>query len=217
MDDAKETKRSKKNIFNWRSLFAGVLIALLVVAGFRFITFKRDDVHYHANFVLYINGQKDEFKNFTFYEEVAVCAVHDPDDMKTRVHMHGQNGALVHVHAHAVTWGQFFDNLGYTVGDNVVATDKNVYADGTDGNELTFELNGQKVESIADRVIKSEDVLLINYGKDDDKTLQSRYDAVPRTAHQANTTADPSTCSGSEPITLTTRVKYAIGLPDTEH
>jgi hypothetical protein len=198
-------------------LLAGIFIGLLLFTAFRFVVIKDDTVHYHADFAFYLNGQKDEFKSFTFYEEIAACDAHDADNSKGRAHLHNQNNHLVHVHADGITWGYFFANLGYTLGDTIVKTDSGAYIDGQDGNQLTFLLNGQKIDAIATRVIHSEDVLLINYGKDDDKTLQSRYDTIPHDAHKANVTADPAACSGSQKWTLTTRLKKALGLDSSGH
>lgn len=200
-------------------LFAVVMFFAGIVAfiAFRYATFKSDQVHYHANFALYINDQRDPFKSFTFYEEVSACSSNDVDNPKTRVHMHDQNSGLVHVHAHGVTWGQFFDNLGYTLGDNLVKTDNGVYIDGQNGNTLTFILNGQKVSDVADRVIKSEDRLLINYGNDDAKTIQKHYDSVPTDAHKANTEHDPAACSGGVELTSWQRLKQAAGFNSSVH
>lgn len=214
ISDIKEPKSKKINLPLF-GLAMFVLGAFMLIA-FRFTMIKDNSVHHHANFALYINGQKDEFKSFTFYEEVAACNAHDPDDVKSRVHMHNKTAGLLHVHARAVTWGQFFANLGYTLGNKVVETDAGVYGDGQDGNTLSYLLNGQEVTSIENRVIKSEDVLLINYGKDDEKTLQDRNAAIPRTAKEANTTPDPAACSGSKKLTFTDRLKQSLGLK-SEH
>lgn len=196
---------------------AGLLVAFVATTAVRFSLIKNDDVHFHANFSLYINGQEDQFKSFTFYEEVATCDVHAIDDLKGRAHMHDQNGHMVHVHAHAVSWGAFFSNLGYTLGDNVIKTDNGVYISGDDGNKLTFILNGQPVNNISNTLIKSEDVLLINYGKDSDATLKQRYDAIPRDAHKANVTKDPAACSGTEGHGTWEKMKQALGLPTEPH
>ncbi len=210
--------KETKPIVKKRLLLGGgmFLLGALVVVGIRFAAIKDDSVHYHANFALYINGQKDEFKSFTFYEEVQACTLNDPDNVKTRAHMHDQNSGLVHVHAHGVTWGQFFDNLGYTLGNKVVATDAGVFTDGQDTNKLSFILNGEPVQTIADRVIKSQDKLLINYGNDDDKTLQNRFNSVPADAAKANTTQDPAACSGSHKLTFTDRLKLSLGLSSSQ-
>jgi hypothetical protein len=198
-------------------VIVGLVLGIFTFGLFRFAMVKDDHVHYHANFALYINGQRDEFKSFTFYEEIAACDAHQADNPKTRSHMHDNNNHLVHVHASGITWGDFFNNLGYTLGDTLIKTDNGAYLTGDDGNQLSFLLNGQKATAIANKVIYSEDVLLVNYGKDDGKTLQSRYDGIPRDAGHANHTADPSACQGPEKFTFTTRLKKALGFETTSH
>lgn len=197
-------------------LIGGMLFGLVLLVGARFITLKSDTVHYHANFALYINGQQDRFDGPGYYEEIQTCGVHDEDDIRGRVHMHDQNNHVVHVHAHAVSWDAFFANLGYTLGDKVISTSKGTYVDGQDGNKLTLKLNGKDVKSIAGKLIKSEDVLLINYGNDGASTLQKRYDDIPRDAHQANVSKDPAACSGGQALGFWTRLQRAIGINDSQ-
>ena len=193
-------------------VLAGIIIGVLGLATVRFFTLKSDEVHYHADFALYINEQRDEFNNFTFYEEVQACEEHDANNVKARVHLHDKKSSLIHVHDNGVTWGQFFANLGYTLGDKAVVTDGGVYVNGISGNKLSFLLNGEPVQTLENRVIRTEDVVLINYGNEEAKTLQNRYDAIPRTARKANTEKDPSTCSGNSGLTLTDRLKQSLGI-----
>jgi hypothetical protein len=201
-------KGIKRNIL--LAALLGFVTGVVLLVAVRYVTYKSPNVHYHANFALYINGQRDEFKSFTFYEEVQACTSGDNTDPKSRVHMHDNQNDVIHVHDSGVTWGDFFANLGYGLTNKAIQTDKGVYVDGQAGNELTFMLNGEKAESIANRVIQSEDVLLINYGKDDDATLKQRYDGISHSAGEFNTKNDPSSCSGSEELTPLQRIKKAI-------
>ena len=213
MEEVKNSKPGlKKPKMNVR-LFGAAMFLLGAFAFFalRFVTYRSDDVHYHANFALYVNGQKDEFKSFAFYEEVASCNAHDKDDVKGRVHLHDQNAGLVHIHADGVTWGQFFANLGYTLGNEVLATGSGTFVDGQDGKTLSFTLNGKAVRTIQDRVIKSTDRLLINYGNEEAAVLEERFRAVAQDADKANKTSDPSACSGQEEPALLQRLKGAAG------
>ena len=203
-------------------IFLGVafLLGTLSIIAFRFITYRSTDVHYHANFALYINGRRDELKSFTFYEEVSACTVHDSNNPKIRVHMHDQNNGLVHVHAEGATWGYFFANLGYTLGDKLIGTDSvfdkvenkgyTIYADGKDGNQLSFILNGKKISNIANVVIASEDRLLIDYGKTSQEKLDQLFATVPTDAHKANTERDPASCGGGHQATFLERLKKSI-------
>ena len=194
-------------------VLAGFVLGTLWLVAIRFVTYKNDATHYHANFALYINGQRDEFKNFTFYEEVQSCGSDEKNNPKTRVHMHDNINHVVHVHEPGVTWGHFFANLGYALDNTVIKTDDGVFVDGASGSTLTFMLNGKPVAKIANEVIRSEDVLLINYGKDDSAgALKSRYEAIKKDAADYNKRNDPSSCSGAKELTTAERIKKAIGI-----
>ncbi len=190
---------------------AGVLVAALATTALRFALAKDESVHYHANFALYINGQRDEFKSFTYYEEVAACDAHAVDNPRVRTHMHDKENQLVHVHSAGVTWGHFFANLGYTLGDDLIATSDGVFITGDDGNKLSFTLNGQSVSSNANKIIGNEDTLLINYGKDSQDTLQQRFNDIPQDAKEANLIQDPAACSGGREFNTWNRLKQALG------
>lgn len=205
----KKTRKAINPRLIWLMMF--VLGAATVVL-IRFALIKDTSVHYHADFALYVNGQKDEFKSFTFYEEVQSCSANDHNNVKARAHMHDNKAGLVHVHDAGVTWGQFFNNLGYTIGDQVIETDDGIYIDGHDGRKLTYILNGQKVDAVANRVIGNTDKLLINYGTDDDAALSPIFNAMPQEADAANSQNDPAACSGGHSFTFTDRLKQALGL-----
>jgi hypothetical protein len=190
---------------------AGLLVGVLALGAVRFVRIKDMHTHYHANFALFVNGQRDEFKLPTYYEEVQACGADDANP-RNRVHMHNQESYDVHVHDKGATWGHFFANLGYTLGDSIVATSGKVYADGQDGNKLQFILNGKPEINIANKVIGNEDVLLVAYGTEDSAALQKEYKTIPHDAHHHNQTADPAACSGSKGLTWRDRLKAAAGM-----
>lgn len=187
----------------------GLLIGFLLFAGLRMAFVQQYEVHYHANFGLFINGQRDKFKNFTFYEEVESCAAGAGSNPKSRAHMHDNINDVVHVEDDNVTWGAFFANLGYGLSDGSIETDDGVFVDGQRGRHLRFILNGEPVETIANRVINSEDVLLIDYGpKNTD--LDFEYNQIGKTAREYDSRQDPAACSGEEPLDFAGRLKRAF-------
>lgn len=190
---------------------ASFLIGALTAFWVRFVLVDQKQVHYHANFAMYVNGEQDEFSNFTFYEEVASCSSDHGIDPKSRVHLHQPENSVVHVHTDGATWGHFFSNLGYTLGNKVVATDKGVFSDGQDGI-LHFHLNGESVDSIANRVIGNEDTLLIDFGNDSDEVKKSRYNDIENKAKVHNQEDDPATCSGDEAESFRQRLKRTLGI-----
>lgn len=188
---------------------SGLFLGAVILGAVHFFTVKQTSLHYHANFGLFINGKRDEFKSFTFYEEVQSCAGNELFNPKIRTHMHDNVNYVAHVHDSAATWGHFFANLGYTLGNDLIETDDGVFME-NDQQKLTFLLNGKPVDTAANRTINNKDVLLISYGTSDDATLQQQYDTITQDAQKYNETADPAACSGTKPLTLSDRLKAAV-------
>lgn len=193
-------------------LVAGIILGIVLFVAVRTATAKNPYTHYHANFAIYINGQAEKFEGPGFYEEVAACNVHNADDLKSRVHMHDNVAHAVHVHDTGVSWGDFFSNIGYTVGSSVLSDGSNTFVNGQDSKKLSYLLNGKPVSDISSTVIKSEDVLLIDYGDDTDQQMQKHFESIPRDAHHLNVTKDPSACSGNSNFDLKARLKQALGM-----
>ena len=197
-----EYTRSHKLLY----MVTGLVLGALVFAALRFSLYKPDSVHYHANFALYINGTRDEFKDPSFYEEESACS----DSMigpKHRAHMHDNINDVVHVHDQAVTWGAFLANIGYGVGGKYLQARTKLYvADET--NKLHFVLNGKDVGDVTDAVIGDQDRLLISYGSEDAKAVQGQFDGVAKSAAKIDSEKDPAACSGPEAVTWQDRLNH---------
>jgi hypothetical protein len=190
-------------------------LGALFAFSLRFILVEKVSTHYHANFAVYVNGQREMFDDPSFYEEVASCSIKEANP-KAMVHMHDNVPHVVHAHDDAATWGLFFQNISYSVSRESLLTDAGLFVDGQDGNKLTFLINGQVVTNIASRVIGSEDVLLIDYGKTDASTLNARYEEITRDAGDYNRRDDPSACTGSKTEPFKDRFLRTLGV-ETAH
>jgi len=196
----------------WSLLGIGLLIGALVILGIRFFTYQPVQVHYHANFAVYINGAREEFKSPTYYQEVAVCSTTDGITQPVqRAHMHDGINSVIHIHDHAVTWGQFFNNIGWSLGPNFIEDNAgHLYVE--DGsNKLNIMLNGQNYTDLSPMqnvIIKDQDRMLISYGDISSDTLANEYKSVPNTAHHYDITKDPASCAGSEKVTVSDRLHH---------
>jgi hypothetical protein len=196
-------KNNKKQL-----LFIAVAFVLGVfwVFAIRFVTLEKEEVHYHANFAVFTEGERLLFDNFTFYEEVAACGGNGVDSPKIRAHMHDNINHVVHVHDNGVTWGHFFANLGFANGDTVFRTNTDLFVEDED-TKITFILNGKEVSSTANVTIDNEDVLLVSIGESSKSELNEQYEQITKDAAVYNEQDDPSACSGGEPLTITERLK----------
>lgn len=196
---------------HWPLLAVGFVLGFLSLFAWHVATASTDSVHYHANFHLYIDGERYEFDNFTYYEEVQACDPVNGVRPESRAHMHDFVDHVVHVHDEGATWGHFFANLGYALGNDVLATRDGVFMD--DGeSQLRFMLNGESTRSIANILIQDKDLLLVDYGSDDLDKLEQRYENIPNNAHQYNQKDDPSACAGEGELTPADRVRSVFNL-----
>lgn len=196
----------------WFALFGGILLGALVILAIRFATYKPVQVHYHANFAVYINGQREEFKGPQYYQEVAVCSsTNDITLPQQRAHLHDNINSVIHVHDHAVTWGQLFENLGWYLGPDFIQKDDGTRYTADDTNKLNIVLNGQNytgLQAMTNIVIKDRDRLLVSFGDMDQSALDKQFKSVPNTAKHYDEAKDPASCSGSEKVTTHDRLHH---------
>lgn len=204
----------KEYIRNHKRTLLIILISFLAGAfwlfAMRFVLIKNNEVHYHANFAVFIEGQRVPFDNPLYYEEVQSCGGPDFGNPKIRVHMHDMVNHVAHVHDNGATWGHFFANLGMTAGDVLFRYDDVIYIK-DEQTDIRYMLNDQEVETIANRTIKSEDVLLVSIGKPTDDDMKNEYGQIEKDAGEYNKRNDPSACTGGKPLTFGERFKKALG------
>lgn len=212
----KETTIASTRSSFWRTkwfLFgAGLFLGALIILAIRFFTYSIPATHYHANFALYLNGQREEFKDPSYYEEVTACQVNGPIQPAQRAHMHDNINSVVHVHDDGVTWGQFFENLGWYVGPDFIQTRDGTMYKASGDDKLHVMLNGTDYTGLApitDRVIGDEDRLLLSFGNISSADLQKEFKSVPSTAHHYDITPDPQSCAGQmQKVTTADRFKH---------
>lgn len=193
-------------------VISGFIFGSLLLLAIRFATYAPEHTHYHANFAVYINGQRETFKNPIYYQEAAICskgqAITKPE---ARAHLHDNDNSAIHVHDHAVTWGQFFNNLGWNVGSDFIQTDTNTMyrEDGT--NKLHIYINEQDytgITTLTNTVIKDKDRLLLSYGTQDTASLVTEARAVSHSAARYDASRDPANCTGHDQPTISERLHH---------
>jgi len=194
---------------SWLFLGGGIVLGVLALLVIRFATYNPPTVHYHANFAVFINGKREDFKSPQYYQEVNVCSLHGATPV-SRVHMHDEVNNVVHVHAEAVTWGEFFQNLGWGIGADYLATPDTIYTANGD-QQLNILLNGKNltgISNIGQTVIKDKDQLLVSFGNELSSDLAQQAKSIGSTAAKYDAQKDTSACSGSEGPTTSERLHH---------
>lgn len=134
-------------------------LILLVAASLFYIRSKKEPIphtHFHAGFVVYIEGEKQDYSASQFMH-VDMCSIEDKQDahamqQEDRVHLHNNIGDVAHIHADGVTWGELFKNAGITLPADT---------------QLFSYRNGQKIsESILDVQIEPYESVVLSFGTD---------------------------------------------------
>lgn len=174
----------------------GIVFGALIILAVRFATYKPvAAVHYHANFAVYIDGKQEQFENPFLYEEISECSVRTSMTPGERAHLHDKVKDVVHVEDEAVTWGNFFQNIGWGVGNDYLATSDTMHLD-IDAKKVSYILNGESLDNITNKIIGNKDRLLVNYGESTTEQLKQQFDSVPSTAEKYNVEKDPASCGG---------------------
>lgn len=193
-------------------LLAGVVVGYLLTGTVRLATQEHEHgVHYHANWAVFVDGQRLDLTGDRYMEDVYRCMA-DPTSQQPadRVHMHENNQDVIHVHAAGVTWGALMANLDFALGDAYLFTDKARFENGDD-RTLKFVLNGMVVPSVYNLLIGDSDRLVISYGSETpEEVLAKQFPLVASDAGVYNTMPDPATCSGPMEATLGERLRQAF-------
>lgn len=177
------------------TVLIGFVGGFLWLAGMRFFLAQPEEIHYHSNFAVYINGERELFELGTYYEEIQACTTAYENNPKGRTHMHDRVNDVIHVHDARVTYGNFFENIGWGIGKDYLITLEDKYIpDAT--HKLTYILNGEEIDSVRTKVIDNMDKLLITYGTESDEEIMKQYETVGDSAKEKNKYQDPSSCSG---------------------
>ncbi len=103
---------------NLRLIFI-VLLSLMLLGA---IVLRRStaeivpEVHYHAGFLVYINGQLQDYSASQFMHSqtcpVGPKQVVPQDEQIEKAHLHSNVGDVVHVHREGAVWQDLFTNIG---------------------------------------------------------------------------------------------------------
>lgn len=138
-----------KNV-NKKLLFLIVFIILLGVSVFSWKSSqKKEHVHNHAGFKVFVDGQLQDLSDIKYMNLTPCGDVHDGDDQAEKAHLHDQVGTVVHMHRDGAKWKDLFQNIEYPIDAS---------------RFMRAFVNGTEVQDILDRDIKAYDSLMLFIG-----------------------------------------------------
>jgi protein-disulfide isomerase len=131
--------------------------------------------HIHADFKVYVEGKALDF-SADKYQSV------EGQEKDPAVHLHDNNGNLVHVHEKGVTLGRFFKALGMSLTSSCFATDAGQQYCSNSAESLKMFVNGQPNAQFDAYPPQDLDRILVTYGSESGPALQKQIDSVTDTA-----------------------------------
>ncbi len=184
-----------------KKIFFMLLFIVMVLGGYAFWYIYSGLLflppHYHANFAMYIDGEGVDFSDDKYMEDVAGCSLSGEKMPKDRVHLHENNGDTIHIHSEWAAWGHFFANNNYYFSSERIITDTWEEYSVDQENKIYYVLNGKEINNPYNRLISSEDRLLIAYGDYTQEELTELSDSVSDNAGEYNSKYDPGSCGGT--------------------
>ena len=139
----------------------------------------RKPTHEHANFAVFVQGQKFDFNSADYIGEEGA-------EFSEVAHIHRPRYSVVHVHMSGTSWNEFLKSIHIELLDPTIVgvEDKTTcltvpggkkYCN-TDKEKLHFIVNGVKVDGVSDSLITDLDRVLISYGSEDEAALMKQYE-----------------------------------------
>lgn len=185
-------------------LILGLIIAAAVIVGKVFLDRETGnpeigivgDVHYHADFALYINGERYDFAKEKYMST-------ENKSLSNFMHLHDMDGKVIHKHAEGVTLGFFLETLGMKLNETCLVLDNEDSYCNEDDKELKMSVNGKHNDEFDQYDIQDEDKILLSYGDEYEEELQKQMSSVSDeaciyslTCPEKGTPPEEATCVG---------------------
>jgi hypothetical protein len=143
----------------------------------------RQRVHWHADFALYVRGQRFDFNKPQFIS-------HEGAEKSQYAHIHEgktpERTQVVHVHYEQTTWDEFLRSLGFELVDPTYEGTKAACLKLPGGEKLCstatesfkFFVNGVRVDGVANMDIADLQRVLISYGSETAEQARQQFDTV---------------------------------------
>jgi hypothetical protein len=137
----------------------------------------RQAIHEHADFALYIRGERFDFGQPQFISD-------ENKELSPNVHVHNPRHTVLHVHREGTTWEEFFESVGFALKDSTnlgelgqesLKLPSGEVLQPGGGEAFQFVVNGVPVDGIAGMNISALDRVLISFGTEDEAAAAALY------------------------------------------
>ena len=175
------------------AIAAMAIIAIALVAYQLFIlnpqqikpTENGTEYHVHADFAVFIRGQKLNFsaKEFMHEELCGKPGEPEPMDLNTpegraeAMHLHDLNGNVLHVHNANATLPLFFQNMGFELTQDCIKTREAQYCN-SQSETLKVYVNAGQIQDFLNYNPEDLDKILVTFGSESQGLINAQYESI---------------------------------------
>lgn len=116
------------------------------------------EVHVHADFLMILNDEPFDLTQDKYQSKVG-------DIKHADIHLHDNQGNIIHRHAEGVTFGDFLRSIGFLFTEECLTLDTGEKYCAADDKVLTLFVNSEARSPIDDYVIEDNDRVLLYFGE----------------------------------------------------
>ena len=130
-----------------------------------------DEVHVHADFVMTIDGEEMDLTQDKYQSKVG-------DIKHADIHLHDNQGNIIHRHAEGVTFGDFLRSIGFLFTDECITLDTGEEYCADSDHTLSLYVNNEAQTAINDYIIEDNDRVLLYYGEKDSTEISNLLGSI---------------------------------------
>jgi hypothetical protein len=158
-------------------LIPGVILVAIAGASYYLyqkhnpFTYYEDEVHVHADFLIYINDKKIDLTDVKYQSSTEQI-------LHKNVHLHDGEDNVVHRHAEGITFAEFLGSIGFTLTNDCLTTDDGERFCDSEETVLTLYVNKEPYSNITSYIPQEEDQVLLYYGTKNNPNLNQYLDSI---------------------------------------
>ncbi len=134
-------------------------------------TYYEDEVHVHADFLIYINDQQIDLTDAKYQSSTSQI-------LHKNVHLHDGEDNVVHRHAEGITFTEFLGSLGFTFTNECLIDPTGMSFCSDTNNVLTLYVNKIPKTILTEYIPQEEDRILLYYGTRDNQKLSEYQNSI---------------------------------------
>jgi hypothetical protein len=133
------------------------------------------EYHIHADFLIIVDGQEIDLSKDDFMSVVDRI-------LHKGVHLHDNNGKVIHFHAPNITLAEFLSSLKFKLTSDCLTIEEITYCNNAEKDLKLYVNNEERTSDLTTYVPEDEDKVLLYYGNEEISEIAKYFDRITNDA-----------------------------------